>query len=104
MSWWYHVAPFVLVRLSGSLFEQELVPIVLDPSLFEKSTSLRSWFEIMLQHSSASIDDIYLTPRYNYKPEDSEAFLRGYLKGDIQDARETMSQYNFFLLEMDLDQ
>jgi hypothetical protein len=90
VSWWYHVAPIVLVEKDG-----ELMPYVIDPSIFNRAVPVEEWYRIQTQHRGRGIDRTYKTVRFAYAPSDSgeSSNLTGFRPMDIRSARETLNQY-----------
>ncbi|MEK6626596.1 MAG: protein-glutamine glutaminase family protein [Bdellovibrionota bacterium] len=89
VTWWYHVAPVVLVKKNG-----RNVPYIIDPSLFNRAVPLEEWYNIQTQHATARRDRLYFTNRFGYTPNDRLNNLSGYNDDhNYDDATTTMRQY-----------
>lgn len=84
VTWWYHVAPVVLVK--GS-------PYVIDPSIFQNPVPVNEWFNIQVQHDRGRKDKAYYTTRFHYTPYDASKEMNHYSKQNLEDAQRVMKEY-----------
>jgi len=96
ISWWYHVAPVVLVKKDG-----KEVPYVIDPSLFNKPIPFDEWRDFMTDGKKSNVQDEYFTNRFSFTPSDKYPPPKtNYNWTDIQNTQRTITSYGEKLKEI----
>jgi hypothetical protein len=85
--WSYHVAPVVLSKMNG-----KIIPIIIDPTLFNEPVSFKEWKEKMIKAPHSKIVSEYFTSRFAYDLEDKTKKLKKYDESQVTDAVETLTE------------
>jgi hypothetical protein len=87
VTWWYHVAPVVMVKKDG-----KEVLMVFDPSIFDRPVPVEDWVKIQTKHDGGRVDRVYNTRRFVYQPA-TDARDKNWRPEDISDMKRTMQDY-----------
>ncbi|MBC75975.1 MAG: hypothetical protein CME64_08155 [Halobacteriovoraceae bacterium] len=107
--WWYHVAPVVAVktgrkkkvkystpgsRIVRTRMEDEYIPHVLDPSIFDKPVPLSEWIAIQTKHEGARVDRSYYTRKYNAFPDERKKRPTDYIKANEEYIKNKLEEFS----------
>lgn len=89
VSWWYHVAPVVMVKKNG-----KEIPYIIDPSLFTKPVPFTEWRDHMTASKKENVNSEYFTNRFSYSPDDKFPPPKTEFSEPVLESMQgTMSQY-----------
>jgi hypothetical protein len=84
VGWSYQVAPVVLVKKGG-----QVVPYVIDPSLFNKAVPVDEWKAKLTKKSKTKITREYYTNRFAYDIRDRDSKYNDYQEDQLNDMDDT---------------
>ena len=79
-SWYYHVAPIILV--SDGI---NLTPYIFDHSIFDRAVPLQKWIDVLRQRYPDNNYDLFFTKRFNLLPNDRDLNLNDYSEEDFEE-------------------
>jgi hypothetical protein len=84
-SWYYHVAPIVLVRSGDTT-----IPFIMDPAIFDSAVPLTTWIEKLREQHYYNEYAITLTSKYVLLPSGKNLELSDYRAIDIDEVNERL--------------
>ena len=102
VSWRYHVAPVVLVKIND-----EIKPYIIDPALFNKAVPYEEWRNLITGASSmpgrsrAARVIEYYTNRFIYDPTNAKTTLLEFQPADLADADATLARFQEIKKQLD---
>lgn len=88
-SWYYHVAPIILVKI-----DKKITPYIIDPSIFETPVPLTKWVNKLREQHAQNKYDITLTNKYTLFPSEKDIILSGYKDKDKEEVDSRLFQRN----------
>lgn len=104
VSWRYHVAPVVLVKIND-----QIKPYIIDPALFDKAVPYEEWKNLITgagngpgrSRGAVFKGSEYYTNRFVYDPTNAKAELSDYQAGDMSDADNTLAKLQDIKKQLD---
>lgn len=82
VEWRFHVAPVIVID-DG----QERSLWVLDPSLFAEPVPITAWLSVLTQAPRARLDDVFLTNRFVFHPNQKDMLMTNWRPQDMKTAK-----------------